>query len=107
MPAIARPVLVVLGAVGCVATASATVSACKPKATRAECEALVDHYAALVVTEHFPDAGADRITAEQEREKSEARGDDAFKNCSSEVSRTELDCAMHAPTANALEKCLE
>ena len=36
-----------------------------------------------------------------------ARGDDAFKNCSSEVSRAELDCAMHAKTSGAFEKCLE
>jgi hypothetical protein len=83
------------------------VAGCKPKASPAECSALVDHYAALVVTEHFPDAGADRIAAEQEREKGEARSDDSFKNCSSEVSRTELDCAMRATTANAVEKCLE
>ena len=63
------------------------------------------------------DAGRDREVrrrvprrspgASSEREKSEARGDDAFKNCSSEVSRAEFDCAMQAPTADAFEKCLE
>jgi len=31
-----------------------------------------------------------------QREKSEARGDDAFKNCSSEVSQAEFECAMRA-----------
>jgi hypothetical protein len=80
---------------------------CKPKATSSECDTLIDRYATLVVTETFPDAGADRIKTEQEREKTEARGDDAFKNCSSEVSRAELDCAMHAKTVAAFEKCLE
>ncbi len=96
--------VVVLG--GLAVVASMTIG-CKPKATPSECDALVERYASLVVKEAFPDAGADRIRAEQEREKSEARGDDAFKNCSSEVSRAEMECAMHAASASALEKCLE
>lgn len=87
--------------------AVAALASCKPKITTAQCDTLVDRYAQLVVTEKLPDAGPDTIKAEQERERGEARGDDAFKNCTSEVSRTEFDCAMRAPTADALEKCLE
>ncbi|MCL2449337.1 MAG: hypothetical protein FWD17_10340 [Polyangiaceae bacterium] len=82
-------------------------TACKPKATASECEQLLDRYARLVVTEKHPDASADEVALEQRREKDEARGDDTLKNCSSEVSRDELRCAMQAPTADALEKCLE
>jgi hypothetical protein len=89
------------------AAACALLGGCKAKATPAECDALIDRYATLVVTEAYPDAGPDRIKAEQEREKTEARGDDAFKNCSSEVSHAERDCAMAAKTATAFEKCLE
>ena len=85
----------------------ALAAGCKPKASGAQCEQLLDRYAELVVTERFADAGATQIKAEREREKSEARGDDAFKNCSSEVSRAEFDCAMRAPSADAVEKCLE
>ncbi len=81
--------------------------ACKPKASQAQCDELLGRYARLVVTEKFPDASATQIQAEEEREKVEAHGDDAFKNCSSEVSRTEYDCAMRAATADALEKCVE
>ena len=87
--------------------AALLASSCKPKITPAQCDALVDRYARLVVTEKRPDAGPEAIKVEQERERSEARGDDAFKNCTSEVSRAEFDCAMSAPTADALEKCLE
>jgi hypothetical protein len=90
-------------AVACLAAAAA----CKPKATPVQCDQLIERYAQLVVTERFPDASAAVVKTEQEREKSEARGDDAFKNCSSEVSRAEFDCAMRAPTADAFEKCLE
>ncbi len=80
---------------------------CRPKASATQCEQLLDRYAELVVTEKFPDASAAQIGAERQRERDEARGDDAFKNCSSEVSQTEFACAMRAPTTTVLEKCLE
>jgi len=80
---------------------------CKAKASESECDALLDRYARLVVLEKYPDASADVISQEQQREKAEARGDDAFKNCRSEVSRGDLECAMIAKTASAFEKCLE
>ncbi|MDP9152122.1 MAG: hypothetical protein M3O36_19530 [Myxococcota bacterium] len=80
---------------------------CKPKASTAQCDALVERYASLVVKEKFPDASPAQVKSEQEREKSEARADDGLKNCSSEVSRAELECAMQAATPDALEKCLE
>jgi hypothetical protein len=105
VPALKGRVVAALGA-GSLAILAIAVG-CKPKATGAQCDQLLDRYAQLVVTEHFPDASVEQIKAEREREKSEARGDDAFKNCSSEVSQAELECAMHATTADAVEKCLE
>jgi hypothetical protein len=81
--------------------------ACKPKASATQCDQLLDRYASLVVTTRFPDASADQIQAERDREKTEARGDDAFKNCSSQVSQAEFECAMRAPNPDAFEKCLE
>ena len=80
---------------------------CKPKANQTQCDLLLDRYARLVVAEKYPDATDALYGAERERERSEARGDDAFKNCTSEVSRAEFECAMRAPSADALEKCLE
>ncbi len=94
-------------AVVAAAVALACSTGCKPKASGAQCDQLLERYAQLVVTERFADASADQVKAEREREKSEARGDDAFKNCSSEVSQAELECAMRAPNADAVEKCLE
>jgi hypothetical protein len=83
------------------------VAACRPKASEAQCDQLLERYAQLVVTEKWPDASATQIEAERDREKSEARGDDAFKNCSSQVSQAEFECAIHAPNPDAFEKCLE
>ena len=90
-----------------IVTASASPSACHPKASAAECDLLLDRYAGLVVEHKYPDASAGDLAAERQREKSEARGDDAFKNCSSEVSRSEFECAMHADSPDGFEKCLE
>jgi hypothetical protein len=89
--------------------ASITLSGlgCKAKASSGQCDALLDRYAQFVVTEKLPDASPVEIEAERTRERSEARGDDAFKNCSSEVSSTELECAMKATSADAMLKCLE
>ena len=107
MPALTKaPLAVAIGATLAV-LAAAPFAACKPKASESECDALLERYARLVVTEKHPDASAAEVAAEQQREKTEARGDDAFKNCSSEVSREELRCAMQAPTADAFTKCLE
>ncbi len=96
-----------LAAAAVVVAAAALGTACKPKATAAQCDQLVERYAQLVVTERIADASPEQIRDEQQREKTEARGDDAFKNCSSEVSQLEFECAMRAPNADALEKCLE
>ena len=83
------------------------LGACKTKASASQCDQLIDRYATLVVTEKFADASPAQIQTEQGREKSAARGDDAFKNCSSEVSQAEFECAMRAATPDTFEKCLE
>jgi hypothetical protein len=85
----------------------ASSTSCKPKVSASQCDQLLERYAALVVTSRFPDASTAQIEAEREREKREARTDDAFKNCSSQVSQTEFACAMRAVSADAFEKCLE
>ncbi|MGO9834826.1 MAG: hypothetical protein ACLP1X_11455 [Polyangiaceae bacterium] len=106
MPAIARASSVSAALAATCALAALCV-ACKTKASTAQCDQMLDRYAALVVTEKYPDAATSQIDAERTREKSEARGDDAFKNCSSEVSQSELECAMRSANAEAFLKCLE
>lgn len=105
MPALAARLLLV-AACAC-ASACALLAGCKPKATTSDCDALIERYAKLVVTDTFPDASPDVVRKEQEREKIEARSTDSLKNCSSEVSRAEMDCAMRATSTAAFEKCLE
>ena len=80
---------------------------CKPRVSDGQCDRLVDRYAQLVVSENFSDASVERLRSEQAHEKQEARADDVFKNCSTQVSQSEFDCAMRAASAAALQKCLE
>jgi hypothetical protein len=81
--------------------------ACKKKVTKADCDTMIDRYATLVVNAHMPDASAETIRTEQERERAAAHGDDAFKSCTAEVTVEEHACAMAAKTPDAFEKCLE
>jgi hypothetical protein len=80
---------------------------CKKKVTKADCDTMIDRYATLVVNAHMPDASAETIRTEQERERAAAHGDDAFKSCTAEVTVEEHTCAMAAKTPDAFEKCLE
>ena len=92
-------------AIAIVALACAT--GCKKRVTQAQCDAMLDHFAQLVVTAKMKDATPDAIKAEQAREREAAASDDDFKNCTVEVTPAEWDCAMKATTPEAVEKCLE
>ena len=80
---------------------------CKHRVTQAQCDAIVERYAELVVSDALPDASASVVAEEREREKAAAHGDDSFKNCTSELRMSDYECAMHASTPDAVEKCLE
>ncbi len=80
---------------------------CSKKVSQPECDQLVEHYASLVVRENNPDASPEVVKAEQERERREAKGDDGFKNCTTEVQRSEFGCAMRSTTSEGVLRCLE
>lgn len=84
-----------------------SATACRKKVSQKQCDELLDRFAELVVKERMPDAGAEALAAERTRERGEAKSDDAFKNCTSEVQADEHACAMKAQTSEALIKCLE
>lgn len=86
---------------------SVGASGCKKKVTQAQCDELLDRFATLVVTEKMKNAPPEQVKAEQERERDEAKSDDNFRNCTSELSTEDYACAMAAKTSDALMKCLE
>jgi hypothetical protein len=79
---------------------------CKRKATQAECDALVDRYAELVVKDVMPDASPETLAEERAREKSLARGNDVFERCTADLTHQDYECAMRATSPDALEQCL-
>jgi hypothetical protein len=84
-----------------------SMASCRRKVSQKQCDELLDRFADLVVKERLPDAGPEALAAERTRERSEAKSDDAFKNCTSEVQANEHACAMTATSSEALIKCLE
>jgi hypothetical protein len=80
---------------------------CRKKVSQKQCDELLDRFSELVVKERMPDAGAEALASERVRERGEAKSDDAFKNCTSEVQLDEHACAMKAASSEALIKCLE
>ena len=92
--------------VASIATVGVSAS-CRKKVSQKQCDELLDRFSELVVKERMPDAGAEALAAERVRERGEAKSDDAFKNCTSEVQLDEHACAMKAASSEALIKCLE
>jgi hypothetical protein len=83
------------------------IGACKKKVSQAQCDELIDRFATLVVKERIRDATPEVVKAEQDRERQEARGDEAFRNCTSEVAPEDYGCAMRSATSDQFLKCLE
>jgi hypothetical protein len=83
-----------------------SMASCKRKVSEKQCDELLDRFAELVVKERFPDAGPEVVSAERQRERSEAKSDE-LRNCTSEVQIDEHRCAMNAKSSEALLKCLE
>ncbi len=81
--------------------------ACRKKATQADCDALVDRYAALATQEALPDASADEVQVAQTKVRAEAANDDDFRACAGRVTQEELACAMKAQSPDAFEACLQ
>ncbi len=84
-----------------------STASCRKKVSQKQCDELLDRFSELVVKERMPDAGAEQLAAERVRERGEAKNDDAFKNCTSEVQADEHACAIKAASSEALIKCLE
>lgn len=96
MPSVSRVALVLL----------LLTAGCSKKVSQQQCDQLIDHFADLVVKEHFPDAGPEVVAAERTRERQEAKGDE-LRNCTSEVQIDEHACAMKATTSEGVIHCLE
>ncbi len=80
---------------------------CKRKANRTQCDEMMGRFAEFAVKERMADASVAQKQAAIAREREELRGDDRFRNCTSQVSADEARCAMAATSGAGFMKCLE
>jgi hypothetical protein len=82
--------------------------ACGRPVAEEECRTLIERYAELLVKEEEPGANPERVARIQTEARSVAEKNPKFElsSCSSKVSRSSYECAMHADSVDAIERCL-
>lgn len=98
-----RAALAMAAALGLIASLT---SGCGKPPSRAECDALLEHYVELLVNSDRPDTSAAELLKLQSQAREKAKDDPEFKACSERVSRRAFSCAMSAANADVLEQCL-
>ena len=91
-------------------TASVVLAApgCSRPLANDECQKLLDRYTELLVREEHPGITPEAVAHTQGEARNTARTDPRFEfsECSRRVSRRDYECAMNAPTVDAIERCL-
>jgi hypothetical protein len=83
-----------------------SLSGCHKPLASDECNRLLDHYVELLVSSDRPGTSAVELVKLKKEARAKAAHDRSFLSCSSEVSRSQYDCAMGATTADKLEQCM-
>jgi hypothetical protein len=81
-------------------------SGCREPLNTDECNQLLDHYVELLVRAREAKTPIEDIFKMQSEARRKAALDPEFARCSTQVSRSQFDCAMKALTADAVEQCL-
>lgn len=81
-------------------------AACEERATAEQCEALLDRYTELLAASEGRQTSAEELLRLQREARLRAAADPEFSRCTEEVSKREIECAMRAPTADEIERCL-
>jgi hypothetical protein len=93
---------------GLVAWLSLAAGGCEKPLGEEECLQLLDRYTEFLVREEDPKATPQQVAHGQEAARTAARTNPAFEfgTCSRKVRRRSFDCAMTAPSVDAIERCL-
>lgn len=91
-----------------VITAALLASSCSKRVSEQECELLLDHYTEHLLRNENPHVAPHTIARKQAEARSLAKSDESFEfhSCSDSVSREQFECAIIAPSIDAIEKCL-
>jgi hypothetical protein len=82
------------------------LSACDEHISAEQCTALLDRYVELLVASDGRKSSTEEILRLQREARARAAQDPEFARCTEEVSKQEWECAMRAPTADDVERCL-
>jgi hypothetical protein len=87
---------------------SAGLTGCEKPLAEEECLQLLDRYTEFLVREEDPKATPQQVAHDQEAARTAARTDPTFEfsTCSRKVRRRSFECAMTAPSVDAIERCL-
>ncbi len=77
-----------------------------PHPTAADCEALLDRYVEHVAYAVDPKPAPSALAERRALARAAASSRAAFSRCVSELTRSEVDCAMKAESADSFERCL-
>lgn len=83
-------------------------AACARPLDDKECGRLLDHYTELLVKEEDPSATPEHVAQALEDARRLAASEPRFEMaaCPKKVGRKSYECAMNAPTVDAVERCL-
>ncbi len=97
-----------LSALAVLIVACCGLPGCAQPLSEDECDRLLDHYTEHLLRSERPDVSAQTIAEKQSAARALARADARFEfeTCPDAVSRAQFDCAIIAPSVDAIEKCL-
>ena len=90
----------------CVLGLAALTAGCSKKLTEAECAEMLDHYAETLIEQAHPSAKPSQRVKWVNEARLKAARDPEFAECPSRVGRSQYECAIAAPTADDVERCL-
>jgi hypothetical protein len=96
-----------MSALRTMALAALAALGCSRHATRADCDAVMDHYAEMLVRETNPNLGDGELRAQYEKVRKRASEEPSFADCPKEITVGQARCALSAVNVPELERCLE
>jgi hypothetical protein len=85
---------------------SVCLSGCAPRLSAEECDALLARYTERLIEQTRPSTSPGEVARLVEETQAAAARDPAFAACAEELSRGQFECAMSAPSVDAMERCL-
>ena len=83
-----------------------SLTACNEPISREQCDALLDHYVERLTQSDGRETSAEELMRLQRDARAKAARDPEFSRCTEEISKRELECALRAPSADEVERCV-